>query len=165
MNQTHKTSYKKSYRKYCEALEFISKQSNISYRKNYGSSIRDPQFFLDRMRYFLKLIGNPEVGPKYIHVTGTAGKGSVSSMCHSALTSAGKKAGLFTSPYVTSAIEQIKVGDFYISMETFIKIVAYLKPFIMKAEKSEYGRPSSFELYLAIAFEYFKQQHLRICGT
>ncbi len=143
---------------YQSTLDYINQVSNISFRKNFGHLKRDSQFFLDRISFFLKLLDNPEYGFKFIHVTGTAGKGSVSSMVHDMLVSSGEKVGLFTSPYTTSAIENIKVDNLYISPTDFISIVESLKLFIEKAEKSSYGRPSSFELFFAIALIYFKQQ-------
>ncbi len=128
----------------------------------------DPAFFLARTRHFLDMIGSPDNGSgasgfKYIHITGTAGKGTVSTMVHEILSADGrasnKKAGLFTSPYVTASIEKIKVGDKYISPKEFTEIVESLKPTIRKAAiQSPYGAPSAFELSLAIALVYFKKQ-------
>ncbi len=79
-------------------------------------------------------------------------------MIHGVLTASKKRAGLFTSPYVTAATEKIKSQDAYISAKDLIKIVEDLKPAIDMAKKSKYGAPSSFEMYLAIAFIYFKKE-------
>lgn len=145
--------------RYRAAVSFVESFSNTSLRNNFGPHKKDPSFYLERTKYFLTLIGNPDKGLKYIHITGTAGKGSVSAMTHNILTAAGKKAGLYTSPFVTTTIEKIKVGGFYISPGDFADIVEKLKPFIKKAEKSgPYGAPSAFELCLAIALIYFKKQ-------
>ncbi len=148
---------------YKSAVAYVGSFSNISLRKGWdtkvGRGVRDPSFFLDRMRYFLDLLGNPEKGFKYIHITGTAGKGTVSTMVQEILHASGKKVGLFTSPYVTTTIEKIRVGDLYISPGELVSIVGQLKPFIKKAEKEgKYGGPSAFEIFLAIAFIYFKNK-------
>lgn len=144
---------------YKSAVVYVESFSNISLRKNFGTGAKDPSFFLERMKYFLDLIGNPEKGFKYIHITGTAGKGTVSTMVQEILHASGKKAGLFTSPYVTTTIEKIRVGDLYISPGDLVSIVGQLKPFIKKAEKEgKYGGPSAFEIFLAIAFIYFKKK-------
>lgn len=137
---------------YKSAASFVESFSNISLRKNFGPEAKDPSFFLERMKYFLDLLGNPEKDFKYIHITGTAGKGTVSTMVQEILNASGTKAGLFTSPYVTTTIEKIKVGDKYIAPDELVEIVEYLKPFIKKA------CPSAFEIFLAIAFIYFKKQ-------
>ena len=146
------------FAKYHQSLAFAESSANISFRKNFGRKRRDPSFFLDRTRYFLDLLGHPDRGLEYIHVTGTAGKGTVSTMLQNVLTEAGEKAGLFTSPYVTSAIEEIRVGDLYISPCEFAGIMRYLKPFIAKAALGPFGAPSRFEIFLAVALIYFKSQ-------
>jgi len=145
-------------KKYREAVSFIESFSNTSIRKNFGKDKRDPRFFLDRTRYFLDLLGNPGKDISYIHVTGTAGKGTVSTMLANILTVSGKKTGLFTSPYVTTTIEKIAIDGIYISPTEFIRLVDYLKPFIEKAKKGPYGAPSAFELFLAISFLFFQKQ-------
>lgn len=144
--------------KYRSAVAFVESFSNSSLRKNTGKTKKDPSFFLDRTRYFLDLIGNPEERFKYIHVTGTAGKGTVSTMLHEVLKASGKKVGLFTSPYVTTTTEKIRVGGKFIAIPKFLKLVEYVKPFITQAQKGPYGGPSAFEIFFAIALLYFKQQ-------
>jgi len=57
-------------------------------------------FKLDRMRKFAELLDNPQDNYLSIHVTGTKGKGSVASLCASALQAAGYKVGLYTSPHL-----------------------------------------------------------------
>ncbi|OHB10780.1 MAG: hypothetical protein A3H60_01735 [Candidatus Zambryskibacteria bacterium RIFCSPLOWO2_02_FULL_44_12b] len=140
-----------------EALAFIEGFSNISFRKNYGRKKRNPELFIRRTRRFLNLIGSPDKDFKFIHVTGTAGKGTVSTMVHNALVSEGKRVGLFTSPYTTTAIEKIKVNNLYISPVEFAQLVKNLIPFVAKAKRSPAGTPSTFELFLAIALLYFKK--------
>ena len=153
-----KQSNKNSFAKYKEALHFVDNISTYSTHKKIRVAKNSPDFFLARRKYYLKLVGSPEKYFKYIHITGTAGKGSVSNMVHNVLVCAGKKSGLFTSPYVTSAIEKIKVGELYISQDEFVTIVDGLKPMVIKASKSKFGAPSHFELFLIIALIYFKNK-------
>lgn len=142
---------------YHEAVAYVESFSNISLRNNYGRNKKDASYFIRRTQYFLNLLGNPEHGFKYIHITGTAGKGTVSTMIHEVLTVSGKKTGLFTSPYVTTTIEKIKVQDKYISPKEFVRLVNYLRPFIKRAEPGIYGVPSAFELCFIITLLYFKK--------
>jgi dihydrofolate synthase/folylpolyglutamate synthase len=86
----------------------------LAISKNNLTSHPHPEMYLERMQDFLDLIDNPEKDFKYIHITGTAGKGSVSSIIQSTLFKNGKKTGLFTSPFVTTTIEKIQVDDKYI---------------------------------------------------
>lgn len=144
--------------RYQETVDYIESFSVSTIRKNLGQNKKDPSFFIERIKYFLNLIGNPEKGLSYVHITGTAGKGTVSTMMQEVLIASGKVTGLFTSPHTTTTIEKIKVGEKYISPKDFIEIVEDLKPYIIKSKDGPYSSPSSFELLLAIAFIYFKKQ-------
>ena len=55
-------------------------------------------------------MGNPHKNLKYIHVAGTNGKGSVSAMLSSVLIEAGFVTGLYTSPFISSFNERIKIN-------------------------------------------------------
>jgi len=161
----HNQSDKRTFARYRKAVAFVESFSNSSIKKDYRKDLdsgipgkKDFGFFLSRTRYFLDLLGSPDEGFKYVHITGTAGKGSVSTMVQEILTAGKKKTGLYTSPYVTATIEKIKVGDKYISPKDFTEIVESLKPAIKRAEKGPYGAPSAFELCLAIAILYFKKE-------
>jgi len=147
---------------YYKAIEYLEGLNNIfgSYQKTNLTSHPNPEMFIKRMQDFLDQIGNPEKDFKYIHITGTAGKGSVSSIIHTTLFKDKKKTGLFTSPFVTSTIEKIQVNNKYIDPITFSDIVEYLKPFIDKATiYGQYGMPSYFEIIFAIALIYFKKEN------
>jgi dihydrofolate synthase/folylpolyglutamate synthase len=160
----HRQSNTERLNRYRKAVSFVESFSNSSIKKEYRKSVepkdfekKDFNFFLNRTRYFLDLLGSPDAGFKYVHVTGTAGKGTVSTMVQEMLIADGKRTGLYTSPYVTAATEKIRVGGEYVSMEDFADIVDELKPFIKKSAASPYGSPSAFELSLVIAILYFKR--------
>ncbi len=149
------------FKRYHKAIAYIDSLSNLPLFADYMKPgvQPDPQIFLDRMRYFLSLLGNPERDFKFVHVTGTAGKGTVATMIHNILGGAGKVSGLFTSPHVVSPIEKIQVGDLYIAPDEFASLVEKIKPAIDTAYISgEFGRPSHFEIYFAVALLYFKQK-------
>jgi dihydrofolate synthase/folylpolyglutamate synthase len=149
----------RTFARYREALDFIEGLSNIPSNGDYLVDQHDPSVYLKRIKYFLDLIGNPEKNFKYIHVAGTAGKGTVTNMLHEILFASGKKVGSFSSPPVVSAIERIRVNEFYISPDRFADIVDGLKPQIDKAyDEGPFGGPSAFEIFLAIAFIYFRQK-------
>jgi len=148
------------YAAYYSAVSYLETLGNITggYQKTNLKSHPRPEMFLERMQNFLDLIGNPEKGFKYVHITGTAGKGSVASLVHSQLVKAGKRAGLFTSPFTVSTIEKIQVGAKYIDPQVFAELTEKLKPHIDKEIlHGRYGAPSYFEMMLAIALLYFKK--------
>ena len=157
------------FTRYFNAVRFLEGLSNVR-GKDYMNDRKNPGVYLKRMRYFLDLLGKPERGMQFVHITGTAGKGSVSNMVHAMLGASGRraglprrnsqvKAGLFTSPFSTTSIEKIKVGGTYISPDAFADIVENMKPAIDEAyAKGPYGGPSYFEIFLAMALVYFKRE-------
>lgn len=146
------------YKEYYKAVDYIESLSSLSNKHNYLINRDNPEIYLKRMRFFLDMLDNPDRGLKFVHITGTSGKGTVTNMVHEVIHSSGLKVGSFTSPFVTTSIEKIKVGNKYISTIDFVKIVEKLKPFIGKMILSEYGGVSYFEVFLAISLLYFKQQ-------
>lgn len=148
------------FKKYHKAINFIEGLNNLPLQGDYMIDKHHADVYLKRMRYFLELLGNPDKKIKFIHVAGTSGKGTVTNTIHEILNIAGKRVGSFTSPSVTTSIEKIKVKNRYIAPDEFAEIVDYLKPFIDKAySDGPYGRPSYFEIFLAIALVYFKRQN------
>ncbi|MBN1778779.1 MAG: hypothetical protein JW816_00975 [Candidatus Buchananbacteria bacterium] len=147
-----------NYDNYHQALDYLNQIGNIS-SPNRLKKPNGRALFLKRFEYFLKLLGNPQNNFKYIHVGGTSGKGSVSTMVQSILTQAGFNAGLFTSPNVTAPIEKIKVKNQLISPDEFVAVLNSIKPAIDYAyQHSPYGRPSWFEIWAAMAFVYFRNK-------
>lgn len=148
-----------TFRRYHQAVDFLEGLSNLPAEKDYMRDHSNPSLYLKRMRYFLALLGNPDRQFKFIHITGTAGKGTVTTMVHEMLLASGKRVGSFTSPFVTTSIEKIRVGEQYIGPDELADIVEYLKPYVDAAYATgPYGKPSYFELFLAIAFVYFQRQ-------
>ena len=64
---------------------------------------------MERMEALLCELGNPEQKVRMIHVTGTNGKGSVTSMIAGILLAGGLRTGKFTSPHLVSYNERIEV--------------------------------------------------------
>ena len=90
---------------------------------------------------------------KYIHVGGTNGKGSTSSMLSQILIAEGYKVGLYTSPYVRKFNERMRISGVEISDKELIEITELVRPFA----DAMTDKPTEFELITAIAFEYFKR--------
>ncbi|MCD4704690.1 hypothetical protein K8R66_01295 [bacterium] len=150
--------------KYEKAIQFLNSLNNIPGRnyldynksKQKGKKKYDRSFYIDRLKHLLNLIGNPQNKLKYIHVAGTAGKGSTAQAIHNVLKSAGYKVGSYYSPHTTTHIERIKIGNKYISPNTFANIIESLKaPLTECALKSPYGTPSYYEISLVIALIHF----------
>ncbi|OGS24390.1 MAG: hypothetical protein A2314_07850 [Elusimicrobia bacterium RIFOXYB2_FULL_50_12] len=65
---------------------------------------------LERVRRFLKRIGNPQECFKSVHIAGTNGKGSTARILSSILQGSGYKTGLYISPHLYSITERIQVN-------------------------------------------------------
>ncbi len=101
-------------------------------------------------------LGHPHRSFKTVHVAGTNGKGSVSHMLAAIFQSAGYNTGLYTSPHLIDFRERIKVNGQMLSKEFVVDFVAKHSPFF------EQLNPSFFELTVAMAFDYFRQQEIDI---
>lgn len=101
-------------------------------------------------------LGNPEKYIKTIHVAGTNGKGSTSSMLASVLQEAGYKVGLYTSPHLKDFRERIKINGIEIPEEFVIDFVAQNKAFF------EENDLSFFEMTVGLAFDYFVKEKIDV---
>jgi dihydrofolate synthase/folylpolyglutamate synthase len=73
------------------------------------------KFGLSTTRALLKSVGNPHELMPSVHVGGTNGKGSVTTLVAAALREAGWRVGLYTSPHLISFRERIQVDGVPIS--------------------------------------------------
>lgn len=101
------------------------------------------------MTAFDDFLGNPHKKYKVVHVAGTNGKGSVSSMIASALMGQGYRVGLYTSPHLVDFRERIKVDGEMITREAVLDFLERCEGFICEND------PSFFEITTAMAFDYF----------
>ena len=103
-----------------------------------------------------KHLNHPEDKFKSIHVAGTNGKGSTSSMIASILQEAGYKVGLYTSPHLKDYRERIKIGGKEITEEYVVAFVQKNKSFF------EQNHLSFFEMTVGLAFQYFADEKVDI---
>ena len=113
---------------------------------------------LSRTRELLSKMGDPQKKLQFIHVAGTNGKGSTAAMLASVLQKAGKKVGLYTSPYIFRFHERMQVNGTPISDEMLAKCTEAVMPMA----ESMADHPTEFELVTAIAMEYFAREQVDI---
>ena len=99
---------------------------------------------------------HPETKFKSIHVAGTNGKGSTSSMIASILQEAGYKVGLYTSPHLKDFRERIRINGEMISEDFVVDFVAQNKSFF------EANQLSFFEMTVGLAFDYFAKEQVDV---
>lgn len=132
---------------YNEALQFIHESHKFGMRLG-----------LDNIKKLLELLGNPQNNLKIIHVAGTNGKGSTCSFISSILKESGYKVGLYTSPFLETFTERIRVNGENISEEEVGKIVSLIKEKIEIMVSEGYSYPTEFEIVTAMAFYYYNQE-------
>ncbi|MBQ7671153.1 MAG: bifunctional folylpolyglutamate synthase/dihydrofolate synthase [Clostridia bacterium] len=106
---------------------------------------------LSRISELCRLLGNPERKVKYVHISGTNGKGSVSAVISSVLTAAGYKTGLYTSPHLVNYTERFKINGCDVSDDEFCRCVSKVKEKAVTMDDA----PTEFELLTAAAFVCF----------
>lgn len=137
---------------YQETLEWMFNQlpmyqqkGAIAYKADLSNTIK-----------LINHLGNPQDSLKTIHIAGTNGKGSTSSMIASILQEAGYKVGLYTSPHLKDFRERIKINGIEISESFVIDFIGRNKPFF------EENSLSFFEMTVGMCFEYFKQEQVDV---
>lgn len=117
---------------------------------------------LDRIEKLLEKLGNPQRQFRYIHVTGTNGKGTVTRTIGKLLSVHGLKVGTYFSPHLETFRERIRVNDELIPRAQVVEM--YEKVSKIAAEMSlEPGmKPTFFELVTAMAFLYFQIQRVDV---
>lgn len=116
---------------------------------------------ISRMEKFMNKLGNPQDDLKFIHIAGTNGKGSTTTMLANVLESSGYKVGKYISPYIVSFNERIQINNEFISDTDLEYYIKKLDPIIKEMEQ-EGNAPIGFEIITAIAFLYFKEKNCDI---
>lgn len=137
---------------YEEAKNYLYEQLPMFQRV--GTVAFKPDLF--NIRLLLGLLDNPQEKFPTIHVAGTNGKGSVSSMLAAVLAAGRYKTGLFTSPHLVDYSERIRINGKPIAESFVIDFVERLQGHLEKMEAS------FFEVTTALAFAYFAYEEVDI---
>ena len=109
---------------------------------------------LDRIRELLDRLGRPQDRLKFVHVAGTNGKGSTCAYLASILQAAGLRTGLFTSPYLITFEERIRVDGVNIALDQLAEVALLVK----EQAEAMTDHPTEFELMTAVALVHFARQ-------
>ncbi|MCL2884569.1 MAG: Mur ligase family protein [Oscillospiraceae bacterium] len=118
------------------------------------------RFGFERLRRALPWLAEPWLGetgwPRYIHVAGTNGKGSVARMIGAMLTAGGVRAGLFTSPVATTLCDTITIDGQAIGEDELAALVTRFADADL----------SAFETLTAVALTCFRNVDIAVleCG-
>lgn len=112
---------------------------------------------MERIRALCNALGNPQEKLKIIHVAGTNGKGSTSTMISNILRKSGYNTGLFISPYVADFRERIQYNGNMIEKNELAECVEKVKSVIEMLAVQDI-QPTEFEAVTAAAFLYFEKK-------
>lgn len=131
---------------YQQALEFIHSRKKSPHEPG-----------LEIMRILMHALGDPQDKLRYLHIAGTNGKGSVTTMTATILQNAGYKVGMSISPYVVDFRERIQINGEMIPQDKLADITARVKAVVDELDVQ--GKPvGEFELITAIAFVWFCEE-------
>ncbi|MGH7592555.1 MAG: bifunctional folylpolyglutamate synthase/dihydrofolate synthase, partial [Gemmatimonadales bacterium] len=114
------------------------------------------KFGLVATRALLRALGDPQDAFPTIHVAGTNGKGSVSTLMAAALRETGFRVGLYTSPHLISFRERIQVDGVPISEAAVAAWTSHLAPAIAANDAT------FFEATTAMALAHFAAREVDI---
>lgn len=139
---------------------------------------------LDRIRVFLKKIGNPDLDFPSIIVSGTSGKGSTSYFMANILANSDYRVGLTISPHLQKMNERMQLGMFSrfpifnlqfpkknsqnksfinpISDQEFIALLNSIYPQLEEMKNEKEGNLSFPEILFCMALKYFSDNHVDI---
>jgi len=116
----------------------------------YGLESRGIKLGLDRIAAAAELRGHPERVPRFVHIAGTNGKGSVATMVESMLRAAGHRTGQFASPHLQRYVERVRIGGRPISEREAATRIEELRA------DTRLPSLSFFEYTTLLAFEAFR---------
>lgn len=122
----------------------------IEQRKNRG-------YGLDHFKQYMASLGNPQNRLRSIHIAGTNGKGSTTNDIRSILQAAGYKVGSFTSPFMITHLDRIRINNQDIREEAFLGITNRYYDSWMEWDLS------MFEIDMCIAVFYYLEEQVDYC--
>jgi dihydrofolate synthase/folylpolyglutamate synthase len=142
-------------------LQFLF--GRINYERMHVEAYGAQDLKLDRMKWLLNLLGNPQDRLPAVHVAGTKGKGSTCAMVASILTAAGLRTGLYISPHISVFEERLTVDGRRPSHEEFVDLVQRVRGSVAEMDRLPQRMPPTyFEIATALAWLHFLDQQATI---
>ena len=126
--------------------------TNIDDALNYVMNRTNRNKGLDNFKEVMHLLNDPHDHFKSVHIAGTNGKGSCTHFIQKMMSACGYKVGTYTSPFLVSHLDRIRIDDKWIDATDFLYYVNKYYDLIEKYDLS------MFEIDTLIMSEYFKDQ-------
>jgi dihydrofolate synthase/folylpolyglutamate synthase len=117
---------------------------------------------LERTKELLKRLGNPERRLRFIHISGTNGKGSTAAMMAAALEESGYKTGLYTSPALENFRERMMINGRMIAPAELADRFTEVDRQLSAMRSDGLDHPTEFELVTALALCWFEREQCDI---
>lgn len=130
---------------YQESIEYLNKEDKRGPSNNQS------------ILKLLSAFSNPEKKLKYIHITGTNGKGSTALYLTNVLSQTNMRVGLFSSPHIEKINERIRIADSLISDDDFSYYITKVRE---KIEKEDINDLKYFEIIFIASLLYFVDQNI-----
>ena len=139
--------------KYHDALRYL--YGLVDYEKRRVDRYSPREFKLERVVELLAHLGDPHRAYPTLHIAGTKGKGSVSSILAGTVRAGGLRTGLYTSPHLHTYRERIQINGEPISRRAMADLLTEMLPTI-----DEVPGLTTFEVTTALAFLYFQREQV-----
>jgi dihydrofolate synthase/folylpolyglutamate synthase len=113
---------------------------------------------VENTRRLLAAMGNPERALKFVHIVGTNGKGSTTTMLASVLCHAGYKTGATISPYVVDFRERFQINGVMITRDRLAEILTDVRDAAERLYQSGWTSLVAFDAITAAALLWFAQE-------
>lgn len=146
---------------YDEALTFLNTRLNYESRGMPAQA----ELRVDRTALLLEKIGRPHDRYRVVHVAGTKGKGSTSTMIATLLQEVGYTVGLHTSPHLLRVEERFRINGIPISSDEFAQFLTEIRPAIDEVDAilaDSQSELTFFEITTALTLLYFAHRSVDI---
>lgn len=123
----------------------------------YASQLHGIKLGLENTQRLIEALGvqtGGEGAPKFLHVAGTNGKGSVCALLDACCRAGGLRSGLFTSPHLVTFRERLQIDGVMISEEEVASGLSEIRDLVAGWDHA----PTFFEITTALALAWFQRQ-------
>jgi dihydrofolate synthase / folylpolyglutamate synthase len=109
-------------------------------------------FGLERCRYLMNILGNPQNTIPAIHMAATSGKGSTTHIISKILVEHGLQVGLHQTPIISSELDYIQIQNAPITTHLFSQYLNEIAPQLSRMSDTPFGNIRYFEAVLALVY-------------